>query len=233
MIDFHSHILPGIDDGSRDVNMSLQMLDELRRQGVDTVCATPHFYATQRSVQRFLFRRQEAYAKLLPLLPESSPNILLGAEVLYYPGISHLAELSQLCLTQTDLLLLEMPFSSWSEYYIREVNELAVSGGFTLLLAHIERYYYKQPAAVWDSFQEHGILMQANADFFLSFRTKRKALKLLSQGRIDLLGTDAHNMAARAPRISEARNLICNRLGRGVLREIDQLGSQILQEDVL
>ena len=43
MIDFHSHILPGIDDGSRDVDMSLKMVDALKSQGVDTVCATSHF----------------------------------------------------------------------------------------------------------------------------------------------------------------------------------------------
>ena len=60
MIDFHSHILPGIDDGSPDVETSLRMVESMQRQGIDTICATSHFYATQRSPQRFLFRRQEA-----------------------------------------------------------------------------------------------------------------------------------------------------------------------------
>ena len=112
MIDFHSHILPSIDDGSKDVEMSLQMVALLQKQGVDTVCATSHFYATQRSPERFLQRRAEAYEALRAALPEDAPAIRLGAEVLYFPGISHMAALPQLCLEGTKLLLLEMPFES-------------------------------------------------------------------------------------------------------------------------
>ena len=96
MIDFHSHILPGIDDGSRNVKMSLGMIEELSRQGVDTICATSHFYVTQRTPEHFLERRQEAYELLEPVLPDNAPRILLGAEVLYFPGISRLESLPSL-----------------------------------------------------------------------------------------------------------------------------------------
>ena len=230
MIDFHSHILPGIDDGSKNVKMSLQMLSAMRDQGIDTVIATSHFYATQRSPRRFLERREQAWDLLAPELPGDSPDIILGAEVLYFPGISHMAELPQLCVEGTSILLLEMPFDSWTEYCIREVRELARSGEFTVLLAHIERYYFKQPVSVWDDFLSEGILMQSNADFFLPFRTRRKALKLLREGRIHLLGTDAHNMASRAPRMAEAVAMIQKHLGPEPLREIDRLGERLLWE---
>ncbi len=233
MIDFHSHILPGIDDGSKSVEMSLQMLRSMKAQGIDTVAATSHFYVTQRSVRRFLFRRQEAYEKLQEALPEDSPRILLGAEVLYFPGISRLAELPRLCLEHTNLLLLEMPFERWTEYAIREVRELAHCQDYTLTFAHIERYYSRQPVSVWDEFLELGVLMQANADFFLPFSTRRKALKLLKEGRIHLLGTDAHNVTRRAPRMAEARSMIKQRLGSDALEEIDSLGEMILREGCL
>ena len=72
--------------------------------------------------------------------------------------------------------------------------------------------------------------MQSNADFFLSFRTRRKALKLLREGRIHLLGTDCHNMSSRAPRMAEARALIRKRLGDETLDEIDTLGKALLAE---
>lgn len=230
MIDFHSHILPGIDDGSKNVKMSLQMLSAMRDQGIDTVIATSHFYATQRSPRRFLERREQAWDLLAPELPDSAPDIILGAEVLYFPGISHMAELPQLCFEGTNILLLEMPFDSWTEYCIREVRELARSGEFTILLAHIERYYYKQPVSVWDDFLSEGVLMQSNADFFLPFRARRKALKLLREGRIHLLGTDAHNTSARAPRMAEAVAMIQKHLGPDPLREIDRLGEKLLWE---
>ena len=230
MIDFHSHILPGIDDGSRSVEMSLQMLSALTAQGVDTVVASSHFYATRQSPQHFLSRRQRAYVQLREALPEGMPEILLGAEVLYFPGISHMTELPQLCTEGTNILLLEMPFERWSEYWVREVTELAVSSGLTLLLAHIERYYFQQPVSVWDDFFDHGILAQANADFFLPFRTRRKAMKLLAAGRIHVLGSDAHNTDSRAPRLSEARAAITNKLGEEAWRRVDHFGRKLLRE---
>ena len=230
MIDFHSHILPGIDDGSRSVEMSLQMLAAMRQQKIDTVVATSHFYATQRTPHRFLERREAAWESLADALPADAPEIILGAEVLYFPGISHMAELPQLCMEGSNILLLEMPFDSWSEYYIREVMELARSGEFTIVMAHIERYYFKQPVSVWDDFLEEGILMQSNADFFLPFRTRRKALKLLQDGRIHLLGTDAHNVSSRLPRMDEAVEMIRRHLGKAPLNEMDRLGRALLRE---
>ena len=234
MIDFHSHILPGIDDGSRNVKMSLGMIEELSRQGVDTICATSHFYITQRTPEHFLERRQEAYELLEPVLPDDAPRILLGAEVLYFPGISRMEELPSLCLEGSDLLLLEMPFSAWQEYWIRELYDLARSGEFTILLAHIERYYSQQPREVWDQLLDLDVLMQSNADYFLQpdsifhFRNGTKALKLLKEHRIHLLGTDTHNLTSRPPHMAEARKKILQALGQHTLDRIDELGEELL-----
>jgi protein-tyrosine phosphatase len=229
MIDFHSHILPGIDDGSKDVATSLLMLNAMKKQGTDTVCATSHFYATQRSVDRFLFRRQEAWEKLEEVLPQDAPRILLGAEVLYFPGISRMEELPRLCLEGTNLFLLEMPFEPWTSHCTQEVRELARQGSVQILMAHIERYFYYQPQSVWDEFLDLGILMQSNAEFFLPFKTRRKALKLLENGYIHLLGSDAHNMSSRAPRLELARTRIRRSLGEEPLDYIDHLGKQLLK----
>ena len=233
MIDFHSHILPGIDDGSRNVKMSLGMIDTLALQKVDTICATPHFYVTQRTPEHFLERRQEAYELLVPVLPKNSPRILLGAEVLYYPGVSKMEALPELCLEGTDVLLLEMPFTEWQEYWVREVCDLALTRKYTIVLAHIERYYNQQPKKVWDKLLDLGVLMQVNADFFLQpdsifrFRNGSKALKLLKEGRIHLLGTDAHNLSSRPPIIAEAREVIQKELGKKALQRIDELGEEL------
>ena len=234
MIDFHSHILPGIDDGSRNAAMSLGMIEELGRPGVDTICATSHFYVSQRTPEHFLERRQEAYELLEPVLNDDAPRILLGAEVLYFPGISRLESLPDLCLEGTDVLLLEMPFTEWQEYWVREVQDLALSGEFTILMAHIERYYARQPRQVWDRLLELDVLMQANADYFLQqdsifrFRNRNKALKLLKEGRIHLLGTDTHNLTSRPPRMKEARAVIREELGKQALERIDELGEELI-----
>lgn len=230
MIDFHSHVLPAIDDGSQSVEESLEMLRALKGQGVDTVVATSHFYATHRSPESYLKRRNAAYDRLKQALTDDCPRIILGAEVLYFPGMSHSDTLESLCTEGTDLLLLEMPFTSWSESMIAEVNEMARSHRVQLIMAHIERYYFKQPVSVWDEFLRRGILMQSNADFFLPFWEGRRGLKLLREGRIHLLGTDCHNMSDRRPRMDEAVTRIRRSLGEDTLQEIDELGHRLLRE---
>lgn len=230
MIDFHSHILPAIDDGSQSVEESLEMLRALKAQGVDTVIATSHFYATHRSPESYLQRRNTAFETLKQVLTDDCPRIILGAEVLYFPGISRISSLESLCTEGTNLLLLEMPFTSWSESMIAEVNEMARSHRVQLIMAHIERYYFKQKISVWNEFLSRGILMQSNADFFLPFWEGRKALKLLREGRIHLLGTDCHNMTDRRPRMDEAVRRIQRTVGSETLEEIDQLGHRLLQE---
>ena len=116
MIDWHSHILPEMDDGSKNVEESLCLMKMLAEQGVDTVIATPHFYANDESVDSFLERRAVSYEKLQTQLSDSLPEVLLGAEVSYYPGISRMADLKRLKIEKTQLLLLEMPMSKWKEY---------------------------------------------------------------------------------------------------------------------
>ena len=229
MIDFHSHVLPAIDDGSRNTRMSVQMLSMLREQGCDLVCATPHFYATQRTPQHFLERREEAWQLLQAELPPDAPEIRLGAEVLYYPGINRMQELKSLCLQGTNILLLEMPFEPWSEHAVREVQELAHSGDYCILMAHIERYYFQQPRRVWEDFLDLGVITQSNPSFFLNWRTKGKALKLLREGTLHLLSSDAHNVSERAPRMDEAAAVIRKRLGDEALDEMDRLGRKMLE----
>ena len=230
MIDFHSHILPGIDDGSQSVEESLRLLDALREQGVDTVIATPHYVADHRSPESFLARRADAWARLRPALPENAPRILLGAEVRYYPGISRMEELPVLCTEGTDLLLLEMPFTKWSERQLQEVLELIRCGRFTVIMAHIERYYAQQKRAVWDQLLENGALMQVNADVFRSLVGRVWALRLLREERIQLLGSDCHDSEQRPPRMDEAAAVIAARLGDRPLRHIERLGRSLLEE---
>jgi protein-tyrosine phosphatase len=61
VLDFHSHILPEVDDGSQSVDESILMINALAEQGIDRIVATPHFYANDESVSEFLVRRQKAY----------------------------------------------------------------------------------------------------------------------------------------------------------------------------
>lgn len=228
MIDWHSHILPGMDDGSRDVDESLSMIGSLGSQGVDCVVATPHFYADDESVEEFLKRRQISFDELSANLPADAPNVVCGAEVRYFPGISHMEGLERLTIGNSRLLLLEMSMSRWTEYTVRELIELAARGNITVILAHIERYIFMQSSDVWDRLLDSGFLMQVNASFFSRFGTKRKALRLLDSGRIHLVGSDCHNMTDRSPRIGTAYDLITKKLGKSFVSEINEYGNSLL-----
>ncbi len=228
MIDWHSHILPGMDDGSKDVQESLALLQMLSQQDVQTVVATPHFYANQESAARFLERRAAAYALLRRALPPDAPDIRLGAEVRYYPGISRLPELRQLCVEGSEVLLLEMPFSRWTEYTVRELVELAGRSRLVPVLAHVERYWSLQTGETWQRLVTSGILMQVNANCLLRFSTKRKALSMLRRGQIHLIGSDCHNLTSRPPKIGDAGRYICKKLGREFPVRMNELGKTLL-----
>ena len=229
MIDFHSHILPGVDDGSASIDESIGLLHKLKEQGVGVVCATPHFIAAEEDVDSFLERRNNAYEQLKPHLDENCPEIILGAEVAYYEGVARLEGLDKLRLEGTKLLLLEMPFKEWSAYSMQELKELSCRGRLQLVLAHVERYMAFEKSAVWDKLLDYGILMQVNASFFLNWRTKGKALKLLDNGSVHVIGSDCHNLEYRPPRMGEAAEVICKKYGDGLLREIDRFGRHIIR----
>ena len=230
MVDFHSHILPQIDDGSQSVDESRQMLETLAAQRVDTVCLTPHFYANRRTPEAFLERRQAALERLQPILTAEMPRVRLGAEVLYFRGITHMAELPRLRLEGTRLLLLEMPFAAWSEGEVREVIDLCHDSEFVVLLAHVERYMKYQKPDVWDRLLEEGAMMQSNASFLLPLLSRRKAVRMIRGGRIHVLGTDCHNMTTRSPNMDKAVQVLYKHLGRSDTARFFARGEDYLEE---
>ena len=216
MIDIHTHILPGMDDGSGSLEESLAMAKESARQGVRLLAATPHFYATQEDPNSFLRRRERSLALLERAWQDSFPTLLVGAEVRYFDGISRVEKIAHLTLDHTRILLLEMPFTSWSRRMVEEVVELQRSRGLQVLLAHVERYMKDQDGQVWETFRQNGVWMQCNANFFLRWQTKRKAQALFKKGEIQMLGSDTHNMTSRPPNLAMARDALVKSLGQAV-----------------
>lgn len=230
MIDLHSHILPGVDDGSDSVEMSQAMLRELQAQGVETVVATPHFYATQDAPEAFLRRRAEA-AEKLGNLTENAPALLLGAEIAYFDGLGSSELPEKLQIGATGLVLVEMPFYAWTKRMIRELCQMPVMTGLTPVLAHVDRY---RRADQLPKFQEEllqsGVLFQCNADAFLPIWDRRWALQMLRKGKIHFLGSDSHNMTARAPKLDQAAKVIAQKLGKDALDALNMAAHNLLNK---
>ena len=229
IIDMHCHILPGVDDGARDVETSLAMLEASRAQGVQYMVATPHFYATRDRVDTFLDRRREAWETLKSRMGADYPGIVLGAEVAFFRGISRAERLEALKIEGTDCLLLEMPFRPWSEDDVDEVSEILEKRGYTIILAHVERYLAMRGNADYiGNLLELPVLAQINAESLLDWRQRGKLIKMVRNGQVHLLGSDCHGIHHRPPNLGEGREILRKKTGTEYLDRIDRRSEELL-----
>lgn len=246
-IDVHSHILPAMDDGSRNVEISLKMLEMSAAQGVELICATPHFYASRNRVDEFLSRREASYESLQKALSERNaekyiedsqefakeywgqyPKILLGAEVAFFQGISRAERITDLCLQGTNLLLLEMPFSAWNDSVLQEVADLMSKRGLRVIIAHLERFL-KLPGnkPYVKKLLNLPVLVQINAESLTDWKSRRMVLKLYRTGQAQLLGSDCHGVNHRVPNLDEGRRVLKSKLGSEFLENLDMEASRL------
>jgi protein-tyrosine phosphatase len=199
MIDFHTHILPGIDDGAKTPSISARMLDKEIEQGVKEVVLTPHYYGKE-SVAQFLSLRSEAYDAL------RAQNITqikfrLGAEVLL-TGVNDPDNelLCHLAIEGSRCVLIELPYARWNESLFDKISDFIADTGYSVVIAHAERYeeLLKNPALV-TLLADMGCYIQLNTSAFVHTHTKKFAFALLKHGLVHCLGTDAHNDEDRAP----------------------------------
>lgn len=211
MIDFHSHILPEMDDGAEDLETSLEMLRMSKEQGVDIICSTSHFYANEEDPESFLMRRSKAYERLCAATGDSReyPKILLGAEVLYFPGISVSEEMMLLRLSGTPFLLIEPPMMPWSESMLEEVEQCGETLHCVPVIAHIDRYMrLLHDYTLFDRVKNRNVLVQVNASFFIHHDTVDFALRCLQEERFQFIGSDCHDLYARHPNMGDAARVI-------------------------
>lgn len=229
--DFHSHVLPAIDDGSKSLEQSVAMLEREAEQGIGHVVATPHFYAHHDSPERFLRRRAEAEAALREVLnarPEL-PKLTVGAEVYYFPGISNADILRDLTIGGSPYVMIEMPMSPWSSRMYRELVEIREKQDLIPILAHVDRYISPfRTHHIPERLAELPVLIQANSSFFIHRGTRRMALRMLQEGWIHLLGSDCHDLTDRAPNLGEVLSVI-GKLGDDVLSGIVASQKEILK----
>ncbi len=223
VIDFHTHILPGIDDGSKSLEDSLAMLQCEAEQGIDQVIATPHFYAHHQKLPRFLEKRRNAQKLLQDAIQNRSdlPELKVGAEVYYFEGISKSEALAALAIEDSPYVMIEMPMGEWTERNYEELEEIYTNWNLIPIVAHIDRYIsplhtHKIP----ERLAELPVMVQANASFFIQRTTRRLALKLLKKDQIHLLGSDCHNLTMRPPVLGEAIKIIRRTLGQKAIEQI-------------
>ena len=208
LTDLHSHILPGVDDGSPNMQTSMEMLAISYQEGVRDLFLTPHYIRRQNQYQpeeldRIYEQLQKAASAEFPEL-----NLYLGNEIYYTPGISEDIRNGQIhSMNGSRYVLVEFAVGiTWTEMY-QAMKEL-IRARVWPVIAHVERYrcLVKQMKHI-DELREMEVYLQLNAEGLLgSFfdADTRWRRTLVKEGKISFLGTDAHDLNHRAPYIKDA-----------------------------
>ncbi len=207
MIDLHTHLLPGIDDGPSSVADAVAMARIAVEAGTGTIVCTPHVHPSYPGVTPEVIHRGVAELREALAVEEVPLEILPGAEI----SLDRLPELSDqdlraLTLGGGDWLLLELPFHGWPFSLPQMLYDLEVRG-FGGVLAHPERAESVQlsPDRLRDVVGR-GALVQVTASSFTGEhgpRAKRAAAGLMRQGLVHFLASDAHGVGWRPPDMRE------------------------------
>lgn len=210
IIDIHSHIIPGIDDGSADERQSAEMLRAAWKAGVRSIIATSHFYSGRGQTGR---KYEDGWKKLLALRDEICPDMKLykGNEIYYSRDI--VDELSQgRCHTLADSRYVLVEFHPEQDFiYIRNAIDHLRGEGYLVILAHVERYQniISNKKNV-DELLRKGVHFQMNANMAVKHGRKPFHIVrwLLKNEKISFIGSDMHDGGQRIDAIGKAPELV-------------------------
>jgi len=217
MLDLHCHLLPGIDDGAVDLEMSLAMARIAAADGIRTVACTPHIYPgmyenTAAGIRGAIQALQmELDQRDIPL------RLVEGADVHLEPGLSGSIRDGRVpTLAGSRYLLLEPPHHVAPPRFAESLFELMVAGVIPVI-THPERLtWIENQYPVFVQVAAAGAWMQITAGSLTGRFGKRPqywAERMLDEGLVHLLATDAHHPRRRPPLLAEARDAAARRVG--------------------
>lgn len=196
MIDIHSHILSGIDDGAQDIEESIQMLKEAYEIGFTNIISTSHYIEESYTTDKI--QREELIKVLQDNLERENINIKIhnGAEAYITPNLKELIEKEKIpTINHTKYVLIELPMHSEIIYLDSIISDL-MNQGLIPIIAHPERYSYVQKRPkILSNLIEEGVLFQANYGSIIGNHgreAEKTVRKLLKNNMIHFFGTDSH-----------------------------------------
>jgi len=187
MVDIHTHILYGVDDGSKDLDTSRYLITEELQNGVKKILLTPHqneeLKRNEELINKFKSFKEE--------IKDLNIDLYLGSEIYYYPKmIKDLKDNKLLTLNNSNYILVE--FSTMIETDISSIIYDIKINGYIPIVAHIERYPYLKNKD-YDEIKKNGALIQINSKSFEKKLFKKKLKYLLKNKLIDFISSDCHN----------------------------------------
>lgn len=211
MIDIHSHLIYGVDDGSKDIETSLKVLSNLSENGVTDIILTPHYIVDT----NYVSKKTDNIKKLKELQREVKKlginiNLYLGNEIYIDKDILKYIKENKMCsLNNTEYILVELPMSGVYEDYLDIFNNL-INIGFKVILAHPERYTsFQKDYSLINEVVATGVLLQSNIDSIIGGYGKeaKKTMKYILKNKlVSFVGTDIHNNKSDYSYINKAIN---------------------------
>ncbi len=220
MIDIHSHIIYGVDDGSPSIQESLRMILEAERLGFDTVFATPHLQGGL----AYLKKTTGHFLDLRKRVEGCGIRLLLGYEVMITPNLPLALFLNKnILLDNTMHLLLELPCDSIPVYCQDILYQLRLQG-IVPILAHPERNVcFAKEMDKFLKLSDNGCLVQMDAGSILGdygHTAKSFAKKLIRQNKVNFIASDAHRPQDYTTRYPRAFNTVVSWAGEEYAKKL-------------
>lgn len=232
MIDIHSHILPNVDDGSKSFEITFNMLEIAKKDGIDIIYATPHYITG--FYENTFEKVSERVDELSSLLYEKRIDIkiLPGQEIFIDNYTLKDFEREKIRpLSGTSYMLVELPMDNLPKNALEIVYEIGIKG-ITPIIAHPERYeYFIKDTDIINSFIDEGCLFQINSQSLLGTFGKKIKINseyLIKNGIISFIGSDAHGLDKRTPELKKGIEAIL-KIDKVVGETILKNNSNILQ----
>lgn len=235
MIDFHSHILHGVDDGSKDEDMTVDMLKLAKKSGTKGIVATPHFFRGRFQVPYEEVKKEVAKLKILAKNKDIDIEIYCGQEVYYNSRILESFQCGDIgAIENSRYMLIEFPLREFSvDEAINDIYELQLKG-VVPIIAHPERYkkFIEAPELI-NIFIEEGFLFQLNTgsitgDF--GSGVKNTAKLFVKHKIYSTIGSDGHRSQVRTTDMTAGIKAI-EKINPGYVREMENISQEILMNN--
>ena len=229
MIDFHSHILPQIDDGSKSYNETIEMLEEAKNAGFEKIISTSHY------IEKYYEINEEQRLQLLKNINFQDIKLYLGSEIYVTNEIVQLLKDKKAStINNSRYVLYELPMHS-KNMNDKEIIYRIVENGYVPIIAHPERYSYVQESPEYvEELAQMGPLFQSNYGSIIGMygeKAKKTVKKLLKQNLIHFLGSDVHRPEQIYPKIPKILKKLNKIVSQEKLEELTTLNAQKVLND--
>ena len=216
LYDIHCHILPGVDDGAKNMDIALALIEKEIEAGVETIILTPHF--RKEMFEPDMEDIWNAYDELLYETRYKNIRLYLGCE--FHANMEMVETLDndlRPTLADSRYVLTEFAHNS-TRAFMKERADALLMSGYRPIIAHIERYRAtRKDFDLIEDLIEMGCEVQVNADAIIGrdgLGAQRFCKKLMREDMLHYVGSDTHNLRGRAPHLGECCEYLKKHMGR-------------------